>query len=150
MPPRHHGAVMKTPRPPWYADGLRFECTRCGRCCTGEGYVWVDEERILEIVEFLDVSVEAIMRRYVRRVDGRLSLVEKEHADCVFWERERGCTIYPVRPLQCRTFPFWPEHLESPEAWRELATEVPGIGRGKRHGLIEIGRRLRRGGGSDG
>ena len=28
---------------PWYRDGLRFECTRCGHCCTGApGYVWVD------------------------------------------------------------------------------------------------------------
>src|SRR5438105_3224904 len=27
---------------PWYQDGLRFSCTRCGHCCTGEpGFVWV-------------------------------------------------------------------------------------------------------------
>ena len=25
---------------PWYNDGLRFTCTRCGHCCTGEpGFV---------------------------------------------------------------------------------------------------------------
>jgi len=129
---------------PWYADGLRFACTRCGRCCTGLGYVWLSERRIREIAEFLGISVERFTRRYVRRVDNRLSLVEKEHADCFFWEGERGCTIYPVRPLQCRTFPFWPEHLESPDAWRDLAAEVPGIGRGRRFGDSEIRRRLRR------
>ena len=28
----------------WYSEGLRFECTQCGACCSGEpGYVWVDE-----------------------------------------------------------------------------------------------------------
>jgi Fe-S-cluster containining protein len=135
---------MRPRRPPWYADGLRFECTRCGRCCTGKGYVWVSEERIREIAEFLGISVERFTRRHVRRVESRLSLVEKEHADCVFWERDRGCTIYPVRPVQCRTFPFWPEHLESPDAWRDLADEVPGVGRGRRHGESEIRRRLRR------
>lgn len=133
---------MKSPTPPWYADGLRFECTRCGQCCTGEGHVWVDEEQIRAIAGFLAMPVEAFTRRYVRLVEGRLSLIEKQNTDCVFWERERGCTIYPVRPAQCRTFPFWPEHLESPAAWRELAAEVPGIGRGKRHGLAEIRRRL--------
>ncbi|MFM7740581.1 MAG: YkgJ family cysteine cluster protein, partial [Planctomycetota bacterium] len=27
---------------PWYKDGLRFQCSQCGDCCTGgAGYVWV-------------------------------------------------------------------------------------------------------------
>ena len=141
---------MKNPERPWYADGLRFECTRCGACCRGEGYVWVSEERIGEMADFLGISARSFMRRYVRLVHGRLSLVEKEHADCVFWEEDRGCVVYPVRPTQCRTFPFWPEHLESREAWRALADEVPGVGRGRRHELSEIRRRLRRGKYTDG
>ncbi len=135
---------MESRQPPWYADGLRFECTRCGHCCTGEGYVWVSRGRIRQIAEFLEMSVEEFSRRYLRRVENRLSLVEKENTDCVFWERDNGCTIYPVRPRQCRTFPFWPEHLKSPDAWRALAAVVPGIGRGRRHGAGEIRRRLRK------
>ena len=132
-------------QPPWYADGLRFECTRCGRCCTGEGHVWIGPERIDEMAGFLGLTVEAFSRRYVRLVDGRLALVDSpRRADCVFWERDLGCVVYPVRPTQCRTFPFWREHLESPEAWRDLADEVPGIGRGRRHDEGEIRRRLRR------
>ena len=32
---------------PWYADGLQFECTQCGDCCTGApGYVWVNKSEI--------------------------------------------------------------------------------------------------------
>lgn len=137
-------------RTPWYADGLRFECTRCGRCCTGEGYVWVSQARVREIAEFLGMPPEDFGRRYLRRVGGRLSLVEKQSSDCVFWERQRGCLIYPVRPTQCRTFPFWPESLESPEAWRRLEAEVPGIGRGSRHPVAAIRRRLRQSRRSDG
>lgn len=134
---------MKSRQTPWYADGLRFECTRCGRCCTGEGHVWVGQNRIREMAGFLGLSVEAFSSRYVRLIGGRLALVDKpRHADCIFWERDQGCAVYPVRPAQCRTFPFWPEHLESPRAWRELAREVPGVGRGPRHGAAEIRRRL--------
>lgn len=133
-----------TSAPTWYADGLRFECTRCGRCCTGEGHVWVSDERIREIAGHLGLSTEEFSRRYLRWVEGRLALVDKANDDCVFWERDEGCAIYPVRPEQCRTFPFWPEHLESREAWRALAEEVPGIGRGRRHPPGEIRRRLRR------
>ena len=142
---------MKSPRAPWYADGLRFGCTRCGHCCTGEGHVWVGRGRIREIAEFLGLSLEAFSRRYLRLVEGRLSLVDKpDRPDCVFWEGDRGCSIYAVRPTQCRTFPFWREHLESPEAWRELGREVPGIGRGRRHDETEIRRRLEREGGAGG
>ena len=32
---------------PWYRDGLKFACTGCGDCCTGEpGYVWVNKAEI--------------------------------------------------------------------------------------------------------
>ena len=31
----------------WYSEGLRFECSQCGDCCTGaEGYVWVNQAEI--------------------------------------------------------------------------------------------------------
>ena len=30
---------------PWYAEGLRFECTQCGNCCSGgPGAVWFTSE----------------------------------------------------------------------------------------------------------
>jgi Fe-S-cluster containining protein len=129
----------------WYAEGLRFACSRCGHCCTGEGYVWVSEERIDLIARHLALEREACTRRYVRRVGGRLALMDKAgNTDCVFWEREVGCTIYEVRPTQCRTFPFWAEHLESEEAWREVAARCPGVGEGRRHSqreiLVQLGR----------
>ena len=37
---------------PWYHEGLRFECTGCGDCCTGApGYVWLTEEEIRALAE---------------------------------------------------------------------------------------------------
>ena len=31
----------------WYSEGLCFECSQCGDCCTGaEGYVWVNQAEI--------------------------------------------------------------------------------------------------------
>ena len=44
----------------WYADGLRFGCTRCNLCCTGEpGYVWVGRNRADAITDFLGLPVRA-------------------------------------------------------------------------------------------
>ena len=41
------------------------------------------------------------------------------------------CRIYPVRPRQCRTWPFWPVNLSSPETWALAAGRCPGINRGR-------------------
>ena len=45
----------------------------------------------------------------------------------------RVCGIYPVRPLQCRTWPFWPENLINESAWKRAARGCPGMDRGGRH-----------------
>lgn len=113
---------------PWYRDGLRFACTGCGKCCTGApGYVWVTPDEITAIAAYLGIERELFCQEYVREVDGRLSLTESsETYDCAFLEGAR-CRIYPVRPSQCSTFPWWPQNLRTPQAWRDAAAGCEGI-----------------------
>ncbi|MBR1671593.1 MAG: YkgJ family cysteine cluster protein, partial [Fretibacterium sp.] len=40
------------------------------------------------------------------------------------------CSVYPVRPSQCRLFPFWPELLRSREMWELYAARCPGMNEG--------------------
>jgi Fe-S-cluster containining protein len=117
---------------PWYRDGLRFECTQCGNCCTGSpGYVWVNDEEIRAIAAYLDKPLGEIRLLNTRPARGKVSLIEYPNGDCIYFDpRGRGCTIYPVRPVQCRTWPFWSSNLESPEAWRQLRSVCPGAGQG--------------------
>lgn len=124
---------------PWYHDGLAFECTRCGACCTGApGYVWVNAEEIAQLAAFRGETVEQFSRRYVRRVGLRYSLTEKPGGDCVFWDKKAGCTVYPARPVQCQTWPFWPENIETDDDWRRVQGGCPGAGRGRLYTLEEI------------
>jgi len=124
---------------PWYHDGLAFECTRCGACCTGApGYVWVNAEEIAQLAAFRGETVEQFSRRYVRRVGMRYSLTEKPGGDCVFWDKKAGCTVYPARPVQCQTWPFWPENIETDDDWRRVQSGCPGAGRGRLYTLEEI------------
>ncbi|MEZ5332455.1 MAG: YkgJ family cysteine cluster protein [Thermoanaerobaculia bacterium] len=123
---------------PWYGDGLRFTCSRCGRCCTIPGYVWVVEEEITRLAERLGLSRDEFGKRYLRRVGRRLSLIETAGFECVFWSAESGCTVYEDRPRQCRTFPFWPENVESPEEWATVVEECPGAGEGRLYTPQEI------------
>ena len=92
----------------WYADGLRFECTQCGNCCTGApGHVWVTDQEEQRIAARLRMPLESFRRRYVRRVGDRRSLTEKPGGDCIFLNAERLCAIHEDKPRQCVVFPFW-------------------------------------------
>jgi Fe-S-cluster containining protein len=113
---------------PWYSEGLNFECTGCGQCCTGApGYVWVTEDEIIAMANHLELTIHEFTRRYLRRVGLRYSLIEDAKTfDCVFLKNNK-CEIYTVRPIQCRTFPWWPQNLKSKEDWEEAATKCEGI-----------------------
>jgi len=129
---------------PWYQDGLRFKCTRCGACCTGPpGYVWVNDKEIAAIAEYRCESVEETTKRHTRPVNNGRSLREKANGDCVFYDKEVGCTVYPVRPRQCRTWPFWESNVVTPETWRRTCEICPGSGKGELISAEEITRRVK-------
>jgi Fe-S-cluster containining protein len=125
---------------PWYRDGLRFECTQCGDCCTGApGYVWVNKDEIAAIATLVGLEVADFEEKYVRRVGVRKSLVEYENGDCVFFDgKSRKCTVYDARPRQCRTWPFWDSNLRRPEDWAWTCSVCPGSGKGKLYSIEVI------------
>jgi Fe-S-cluster containining protein len=124
---------------PWYREGLAFSCTRCGACCTGApGYVWVSIEEIEEIARFRSQMVEEFSAGYVRQVGEHFSLIERPGGDCIFWDKNEGCTVYPARPVQCRNWPFWPENVETPEDWEQITRICPGSGKGRLYSAEEI------------
>lgn len=125
---------------PWYREGLRFQCTGCGDCCTGApGYVWLNKAEIAAMAAEVEMPVDAFQAEYVRHVGVRKSLVEYDNGDCVFFDADtRKCQVYAVRPRQCRTWPFWDSNLRSPEAWAETCEACPGSGKGKLYQLDAI------------
>lgn len=113
----------------WYKDGLSFNCTGCGKCCSGSpGYVWVTLQEIEAIADYLNLSIEAFSKKYLKKVGHRFSLIEKNGRDfdCIFL-KDKACQIYPHRPSQCKTYPFWPSILASKKNWDEEAKHCEGI-----------------------
>lgn len=128
---------------PWFQDGLQFTCTQCGKCCTGEpGVVWVTEEEIETLAKVRGEPVREFVALYTRPARGRVTLREKANGDCVFYDQQKGCTVYAVRPRQCRTWPFWESNVESPEAWQRTTEICPGSGQGELIPVEEILRRV--------
>jgi len=157
--------IVPTPTPaeqPWYADGLNFTCTCCGNCCTGgPGYVWITLEEIARLADHLKLSVKETIRRHCRKLGTRYSLKERQNPttksfDCIFLKEipaplnngkevdrieqpKRVCGIYEVRPLQCRTWPFWDGNLASKQQWDKTSNTVcPGMSTGKHYPLDRI------------
>ena len=115
--------------------GLRFECQKgCTACCEQQGFVYLSAEDLPRIAQFLGLPEKEFERRYVYRTRHLLRLRVPRHAQCHFL-REGGCSIHPVKPVQCRVFPFWPELVDSKREWRNTASWCPGIGKGA---LVQI------------
>jgi len=125
---------------PWYADGLAFTCKQCHRCCRASqpGWVYTNPREALRIARRLELSEEQFRRSYLRQdPGGEMVLQVAPNGDCIFWQD--GCSIYEVRPRQCRTFPFWPENLAEPADWEEATQQCAGAGSGRLYSLDEIG-----------
>lgn len=133
-------------RTKWYAGGLHFECQQCGRCCAGpaEGYIWITKPEIKMLAEFLDMTVDDLQKSYVIRIGTRSTIIEEPRTnDCMYLTKTksgRGCAIYPVRPNQCRTWPFWSYNLASSGDWNMAGAKCPGINRGRLYSFEEIER----------
>lgn len=111
---------------------FRFECQAgCINCCARPGEVFLTEEDRSRIAGRLGLTSAQFTERYCAPEDEegpRLSIPNK--ASCHFLEAS-GCSIHDVKPLQCRTFPFWPETVATRKAWKGLSGYCPGVGVGQ-------------------
>jgi Fe-S-cluster containining protein len=121
---------------------LRFACTRCACCCVAGGgyYVFLNGDDVEGIRAYLRVSRSWFRRRYLCRLpDGERVAAWKSDGRCVFLDAGGVCSVYPVRPLQCRTYPFWPEIVGRRADWRRESRRCEGIN----HGEVVPIRRIR-------
>jgi uncharacterized protein len=111
-------------------SGLNFNCQKCSNCCRHEpGAVFLTDEDFSGMAKFLNIDSDSLLNKYCRGLERPeytvVALKEKSNYDCIFWDN--GCTIYPARPLQCRTFPFWPSLVESKADWKNEKYRCKGI-----------------------
>jgi len=125
---------------------VKFECTQCGQCCRGKGsYVFLHQDEVEKIRRIVNVSAYLFKKKFLdTHPEGDLVLAQRGNGDCIFLlessamnrlnttshNRKMGCQIYKNRPVQCSSYPFWPEILTSKKTWLQEAEQCEGINRG--------------------
>lgn len=117
----------------WWRQGVRFECTGSGKCCTSHGeygFVYLSLEDRQRFAKHLKISTSTFTRRYCEKTGGIWHLKEDpKNPDCMFL-KGKACGIYEARPTQCRTWPFWPEVMNAKSWAKDVKAFCPGVGRG--------------------
>jgi Fe-S-cluster containining protein len=88
------------------------------------------------------ISTAEFTEKYVEKEDGMYQLKYRD-ADCPFLAGSQ-CSVYEARPWQCRTWPFWPENMDSRVWENEVRSTCPGVGRGRLYTAEEIDEILRK------
>ena len=103
----------------------------------------MNDEEIDKLAKFRGDVRHEFVALYTKTLRGKVTLREKANGDCIFYHADRGCTVYPVRPRQCRTWPFWESNLVSQETWERTEDQCPGSGEGPIIPVEEILRRVK-------
>ena len=122
-------------------NGLQFQCQGSGKCCTSHGeygFVFLTLEDRQRFANYLKITTRSFTKNYCEKKSGVWHLKEeKGKPDCIFLKNKQ-CSVYHARPVQCRTWPFWPEVLNA-KAWKkDVVSFCPGIEKGKIHTADEI------------
>jgi Fe-S-cluster containining protein len=109
---------------------MRFQCqSGCVRCCEQKGFVYVTREDIVRLAEHVGLTQAEFKRRYLCGSAPLLRFRKQRHKQCPFL-LANGCSVHSIKPLQCSSFPYWPELLASVYERREAAKYCPGMNRG--------------------
>lgn len=104
---------------------MNFNCKKCGKCCTGKGFIYVDLNDIINICKFLEMNPDYFITAYLHKDNDNRYYLGGEDKSCPFYEK--GCKIYDVRPYQCRAYPFWYYIVRSKEEWNKESKLCKGI-----------------------
>ncbi|MBW7857467.1 MAG: YkgJ family cysteine cluster protein [Leptonema sp. (in: Bacteria)] len=118
---------------------FKWTCTACGQCCRGPGAVYFTENDLVNIRQYLNLDKPSktnqekwnrILKKLVQKKQNNFFVHQTDDA-CMFLGKDNKCTIYEVRPLQCRTFPFWTSNFEGKESYQALKALSPGVRNGR-------------------
>ncbi len=117
-----------------YPNAVRFQCIKCGICCG-------DTKEKKRHVLLLKTEAEQIARatgqqvvKFAVKIDDKApysyEMKKRKNGKCVFLENN-CCSIYSLRPLICRFYPFELKGMHNRKYTFLYTAECPGINKGQ-------------------
>jgi len=122
---------------------IRFSCKRCSKCCQrleiplviSDFKLWVKEGRWDIVAKVRKKQAYGALR--FMGLDFYFTFELNPDGSCVFL-RSKRCSIYEVRPLACRLFPFIYNTEKGIDIHSWAVKNCPGLGSGKNLSVGEI------------
>ncbi len=100
----------------FFKEGINFKCQGSSNCCVSRGsygYVYLSKKDLINIAKYLNLTTDSFKKKYCEYSEGYLHLKEiNNNGNCQFLKNKK-CSIYTARPIQCRTWPFWKENMNA-------------------------------------
>ncbi len=104
------------------------------------GFVYVSRAERRRLAALLAIPTGSFTRRYCVKAGGFFHLRDRGR-DCIFLVNRR-CAVYPARPGQCATWPFWPENLADGAWVPAVRRDCPGTRHGRRLSAAAVAQRV--------
>ena len=114
-----------------------FQCLECGACCKGFGGTYISGNDIEKISKYIDISPEIFLKRYCVESGSKYVLIQGKDDNCIFYNKDKQCTIHPVKPYMCRAWPFIKTIISNPENWNAMAGSCPGMTKDIKHSILK-------------
>jgi Fe-S-cluster containining protein len=116
-----------------YPRKIRFKCEGCALCC-GDTKERVRRILLLEVeAKSISQKTHRVVKDFAERLDGfepYIYMMRKaKNGKCVFLKDDL-CTIYQIRPVICRFYPFELKEDEHCKHVFAYTHECPAIGKG--------------------
>lgn len=93
-----------------------YDCNACRNCCV-EYSANFEEEELLPVTEYLNLSKKEFIDQYIEERYGQYDLKTKP---CAFLKVDGACEIESCKPLSCKDYPF----TDRPDRMFSLASLV--------------------------
>jgi Fe-S-cluster containining protein len=119
-----------------YPKNIKFECNKCALCCgnTKEKtrHIIILENEAKEIQKQTNLNINEYCFEITTQQPYKFEM-KKPHNEKCFFLKQDGCSIYDVRPMICRFYPFELKFDEKQQKYVFAATaECPALNQGKR------------------
>ena len=102
------------------------------------GYVYLSNKDIIRLSKFTKLKYDDFIKLYCDKTDGFTHFKEKKNSSkCIFLDKKK-CSVYKARPIQCRTWPFWKENMNTKKWNNEISKLCPGINKGGKFSKKDI------------